>query len=96
MLMCCLSCAKVDWCKQADRVEDYCVDHEERPMTNADRIRAMSDEELARLIVSEALSYDYICPSPLPKIDCAPKNEDECIKCWLWWLKEEVSDAKTD
>ena len=44
MLMCCLSCAKADKCEQADRVEDYCINHEERPMTNSDRIRQMSDE----------------------------------------------------
>ena len=50
MLMCCLSCAKADNCEQADRVEDYCINHEERPMTNADRIRAMTDEELAEFL----------------------------------------------
>ncbi len=45
MLMCCLSCAKVDWCKQADRVEDFCINHEERPMTNADKFRARCGAE---------------------------------------------------
>ena len=58
MLMCCLSCAKADNCEQADRVEDYCINHEERPMTNADRIRQMSDEELAFYIVNHPMWSD--------------------------------------
>ena len=80
MLMCCLSCAKVDWCKQADRVEDYCVDHEERPMTNADRIRQMSDEgiedwywwmhkEMMRYTDSRVFVHDWL-KAPVEQEDC--------------------------
>ena len=87
MLMCCLSCAKADSCEQADRVEDYCINHEERPMTNADRIRVMTDEELAEYLQDG-------CP---PNKTCATytleTKANVCTSCWLDWLKQEVTDA---
>lgn len=78
-MMCCLSCAKADRCEQADRVEDYCINYEERPMTNADRIRAMSDEELAEFL------SEYRCVHKAPH--CRDAN---CTQCWLVWLKSPV------
>ena len=45
------------------------------PVTNADIIRSMSDEELANIIDSEG----YQCP---PHGDCEKMNED-CKACWL-------------
>ena len=58
-----------------------------RKMSNADRIRAMSDEELAEFM----RPYDSGCPrwkeNPLPCSDW-----DNCGECWLKWLKEEVSE----
>lgn len=64
-------------------------------MTNADRIRAMTDEELARMFLS---CDDHIyrpCPSDTiaeyrqirPASECY-----DCIGCWLDWLKQEVSN----
>ena len=55
--------------------------------TQADRIRAMTDEELARFI-----AY-YGCPPNTN--NCCPKefageDETDCEACWLKWLKEEV------
>ena len=56
------------------------------PETNADRIRSMSDEELALWKRTE-------CPgSPKPCLK-VPYRVD-CTSCWLDWLKEEVSDEK--
>ena len=56
-------------------------------MTNADRIRAMSDEELAAWIENNG-----DCP-PIP----CPFNENDkpltqyiCLNCTLNWLKAEV------
>lgn len=50
--------------------------------SRADRIRAMSDEELAIEMTAKGG-----CPH-----DCEePENmETDCVKCWLDWLKEEV------
>ena len=93
--MCCLSCAKVDWCKQADRVEDFCINHEERPMTNADRIRAMSDEELAEFFKSPLFFNKPWCclhEKPCRHLD---RKEFLCAECLLEWLKQEVTEHST-
>lgn len=56
-------------------------------MTNADKIRAMTDEELAHLLNT------CVCPTKkCPKeFDDRCKMSD-CEKCWRDWLKQEVSD----
>lgn len=56
------------------------------PKTNADRIRAMTDEELAMLLEG------CVCPkTPCPDIDRdTPTDKKRCTECWLDWLKQEV------
>lgn len=53
-------------------------------MTNADRIRAMTDEQLA-------FHSGMTCP---PFVALSNKCKGEwnwnCYKCWLDWLKQEV------
>lgn len=50
-------------------------------MTNADKIRAMTDEELV---------YVVMCPEQCPDgLTCEQAN---CLRCTLDWLKQEVSD----
>lgn len=53
------------------------------PMTNADRIRAMSDEELADFMVVN------ICP--LKQEQC-PRT---CKQCWLEWLQQPYKEDET-
>lgn len=57
------------------------------PKTNADRIRSMSDEELAEFMKP----YDSGCPRwkemPIP---CSKRTN--CRECWLDWLREEVTE----
>ena len=62
--------------------EDLCKCHE--PPTNADRIRAMSDEELAEFIDRcEMNDIDYA------KTFCDLCNgQYECDQCRLDWLKQ--------
>ena len=57
-----------------------------RHPTNADKIRHMTDEELAKFIEQAS------CPPTTKKIyhEC---TKDDCVPCWLEWLKQEVSDA---
>ena len=56
-----------------------CKITKEKPNTNADRIRAMSDEELAEIIA---------CPKGLfDRMDCFDDNRD-CEDCALEWLKQ--------
>ena len=61
----------VSWC-------DF-DDCEEKKPSNADRIRAMTDEELAKWIAfeTEGIGFDSF---------------EEFEKGWLEWLKEEVED----
>lgn len=56
-------------------------------MTNADKIRQMTDEELVEFLDG----YDVVsvfCPSE--KIDC--KGENDCERCWLKWLRSECDE----
>lgn len=58
------------------------------PKTNADRIRAMTDEELAEFL-GTVMSGGYgKCPDGY--FDCS--NRKSCAECWLDWLKEEAHD----
>ena len=60
-------------------------------MTNADRVRAMSDEELAKLLVNVIFSkWDF-------RWEWCEKtctNDDSCEDCILTWLKKEVEDGR--
>lgn len=55
-----------------------------KPQTNADRIRSMTDEELAELFWIRADCE--LCPNR--KQYCS----DDCKRAWLSWMKEEATD----
>lgn len=64
---------KVEECNHKD------CQYRTEPMTNADRIRAMSDEKLAEIIA---------CPKGLfDRMDCFDDNRD-CKHCTLEWLQQ--------
>lgn len=57
-----------------------------KPITNADRIRSMTDDELANELSGQ-------CPAifggyRMSGEDCA--GFESCQECWLDWLKQEV------
>ena len=54
------------------------------PITNADRIRAMSDEEMA-----EKIGLRPVCPV---NGDCEKMSMD-CIACWLDWLQQPAEEG---
>ena len=56
-------------------------------VTNADRIRSMSDEELANWITD--IDPDNPCP-PDNFCSCEKSN---CMAGWLKWLKSEAKDV---
>ena len=69
---------------------DYERDYEPKPTTNADHIRAMSDEELANWVCDRAC---MLCPIE----DCEGRMEvgrDACRKRWLGWLKAEAEECE--
>ena len=62
-------------------------------MTNGDKIRAMTDEELAKMV------SNHVCRIVKPDGKDCPKGFyfGKCDKCVIAWLKQEVqSDAGTD
>ena len=56
----------------------------QKPMTNADRIRAMTDEELVHWIVEMKITG---CPED--QISTMWCDDMSCVDCWLDWLKKE-------
>lgn len=69
---------------------DEIIDGKEDPTTNADRIRAMSDEELAHELADiwdchNCSEYDRLDGHPLLKNE---QCDQECEKHCLEWLKQ--------
>lgn len=60
---------------------------EAKPQSNADRIRSMTDEELAEYM-GDVQTWGG-CPN-----HGARNCQEDCSKCWLDWLRQEASDAK--
>ena len=58
---------------------------ERKPKTNADRIRAMTDEELAQYM-GDVQTWGG-CPN-----HGARNCTENCADCWLDWLKQEVTE----
>ena len=86
----CKECYNMDCIFVTGEREDIdtseCADF--RSMTNADRIRSMSDEELASLFgvwVADCDNNDVPC-----KEYCSYYKS--CGDAWLAWLKDEVSE----
>lgn len=54
-------------------------------MTNAERIRTMTDEELVSF-----LARDYCPPSQPVESHCTArrKGDKACVQCWRKWLKQ--------
>jgi len=61
---------------------DFLVQHEPPKLkSNADRVRAMTDEELARWITDELIEPGYC-------------DDEHTYELWLDWLKQEVADGE--
>ena len=78
----CKVCANADneYCFACDNGNQF------KPVTNADRIRAMSDEELAKWLC--VMNIDD-CPDKAHERHCT----DKCYECWLDWLKSPVEEV---
>lgn len=88
----CVYCTNDGYCKKYsdDEVTSWCVQgpcKDEKP-SNADRIRAMTDEEMAVVI-----AWPYLASPPwcAEHRTCPHISEDPtpCDKCALDWLREE-------
>ena len=56
-------------------------------MTNADRVRSMSNKELAEW-------HENLCPGDMTLMDCEGGNSVKCEQCWLDWLNSPAESAK--
>ena len=56
--------------------------------TNADRIRSMSDEELAKFVDGRR-----VCP---PAGECPKVFGGDCVDCWLEWLQKPAEPPKEE
>ena len=84
--------------KECDSCIGYkrCTAFKPEYKTNADRIRAMSDEELARFFVEDdwdrtyCTEYDRLDGNPLLRDErCDEKCEQHCLE----WIKQPVKDG---
>ena len=88
----CKRCKLEEKCR-ASSESDFCLNYEPRPLTRADSVRAMSDDELAEFFTP--FYYDgpkFYCPAQVDVGEglCAVKSD--CRECFLDWLKQEVSE----
>lgn len=96
---CCRECKYADWdadgctCMIDGRLvynaSDYTCDQYRpaNPLTNADRIRQMADEELAKTMRScKFCAY----------LDKGCQHNGTCTQGFLEWLKQEVSEDATE
>ena len=70
-------------CSVCCSYQGYADRWEAKPKTNADRVRAMSDAELAR----EFTRLDMFC-CPVSGVNCA--KEPKCQDCFKRWLEQEA------
>lgn len=93
----CENCV-VEHCADRNRGQViFCSSHAAKKVqTHADQIRAMSDEELAKLIYSvDGIGWCKSLPECVKQVGLIP--EEKCIGCALEWLRQpvEVSDNAT-
>ena len=70
----------------------------EKKMTNGDKIRAMTDEKLAKILIEV---NDFGCSIPFCQnkpecnvlLDKDMLTDAHCIVCMLEWLKQPADDA---
>lgn len=83
----------MDKCKKDNKpciFSEECYEPEEhKPMTNADRIRAMTNEELAGFL----LAQDYLCQTHRACVTCPKNTKDGCLSL-LEWLQQPVEESE--
>ena len=87
----CESCTKYDDCRTGSGLTWPCGAYVPKSVTNADRIRRMSDEELAEFI--SRIEIGDFGPQVYGKTFCDMcKGQYECDDCRLWWLQQPAEE----
>lgn len=83
------NCSICKWEQKCENAHenDFCLNFDRRPLTNADRIRAMTDEELTETLFDVA---NYSCPPGKEFTTALCGKYPDCKMCWLDWLRREV------
>ena len=78
---------KLAQCEDKEQMQRVIEAHNanQKPQTNADRIRSMSDEELAKGLSENCKGMKTCAICPLDGKSCA---ESEAVSDWLEWLKQ--------
>lgn len=85
----CLDCGA--WQKFATKDEIRLYQCKKGPITNADRIRAMTDEELSEFI--SRIEIGDFGQQVYGKTFCDMcKGQYKCDDCRLWWLQQPVKE----
>lgn len=82
---------KTTACLYAPTIRVTSTPRTETPRTNADRIRAMSDEQLAEFHVGQG------CPPGVDLFEMCDEGNaipPVCHKCWLKWLGQEADNGE--
>ena len=87
----CRKCAKSDYC-YVDDVKP-CIGYEPKKLTNADKIRSMTDEELAEWASIREMCFIYHLLINDPDLRNKCRIYENCKDCWLEWLKQEAADG---
>ena len=80
-------------CKGCKMVEGRPSNYKQKPQTNADRIRAMSDEELAKFLkeFNDCEQHIPFCQNREECWDNIPDiPEENCLTCLVAWLQKEA------
>lgn len=84
--------AKIEYCEKCGYIKQQCEC--EKPMTNADRIRSMTDEELAKFLEAVTCETHGWCDDcrSIRGNYCHGLNDDSnsLVQERLAWLKSEV------
>lgn len=82
-------------CGDKEQMMRYIQENAPKPPSRADRIRAMTDEELAKLLYEiDGLGYCKNLPECGELLDTeAGIPEEKCIGCMLNWLRQPAEDG---
>lgn len=80
-----------------DTVLSYCVmgPCPEQKLSNADRIRAMSHDNLLNFFVELVGNMGCSPNGPFPCFKCDEDGYDECRKCWGEYLQQPAEEEDT-
>lgn len=87
----CENCTKYDDCRTGSGLTWPCGAYVPKTITNADRIRAMDDKELAHLLMGHGTFECPVC-----EIGDQRKCDTECEKHCVKWLQQPAEETDHD